>query len=98
MSNKKIFNNIKSIVKELNTLSKSNLEIFTNIVDDIIVSNSKDEKHIELTLDRLLDFCYDDENLLLYKKLCRYYLTINPIATEDYVKFYFEMYGEDDDS
>jgi hypothetical protein len=98
VSNKKIFNNIKSIVKELNTLSKSNLEIFTNIVDDIIVSNSKDEKHIELTLDRLLDFCYDDENLLLYKKLCRYYLTINPIATEDYVKFYFEMYGEDDDS
>ena len=95
MSNKKIFNNIKSIVKELNTLSKSNLEIFTNIVDDIIVSNSKDEKHIELTLDRLLDFCYDDENLLLYKKLCRYYLTINPIATEDYVKFYFEIYGEE---
>ena len=95
MSNKKIFNNIKSIVQELNTLSKTNLERFTNIVDDIIVSNSKDEKHIELTLDRLLDFCYDDENLLLYKKLCRYYLTINPIATEDYVKFYFEIYGEE---
>lgn len=98
MKNKKALNDIESIVKELNALSKSNLEIFTNIVDDIIVSNSKDEKYIELTLDRLLDFCYDDENLLLYKKLCRYYLTINPIATEDYVKFYFEMYGEDDDS
>lgn len=98
MSNNKIFNNIESIVKELKSLSENNLEIFTNIVDDIIISNSKDEKNIELILDRLLDFCYDDENLLLYKKLCRYYLTINPIATEDYVKFYFEMYGEDDDS
>jgi hypothetical protein len=98
MKNKKALNDIESIVKELNALSKSNLEIFTNIVDDIIKSNSKDEKYIELTLDRLLDFCFDDENVLLYKKLCRYYLTINQKATEDYVKFYFEMYGEEDDS
>lgn len=92
MDNSKLLNDIEPIVEELKALSKNNLGIFTSIVDDIILSNSKDEKHIELTLDGLLDFCYDDENLLLYKKLCRYYLTINQKATEEYINFYREMY------
>ena len=95
MKNQKAPNDIETILKELKSLAKESLPIFSSMVDDIIIWNCKDENHIELTLDRLLDFCFDDENLLLYKKLCRYYLTINPIATEDYVKFYFEIYGEE---
>jgi len=34
---------------------------------------------IERCLDGMLDFCFDDEVLLLYKKLCRYYFdTVKP--------------------
>ncbi len=36
------------------------------------------------TLDGLLDFCFDPEALLLYRKLCRYYFTIDPVATAFY--------------
>jgi len=92
MKKQKALSDIETIVKEITSLSKDSLVMFTKMVDDIISSNCKDEKHIELTLDRLLDFCYDDENLLLYKKLCRYYLTINPKATQEYINFYREMY------
>lgn len=92
MKNQKALNDIETIVKEITSLSKGSLLMFTKMVDDIIISNCKDEKHIETTLDRLLDFCFDDKILVVYKKLCRYYLLINPKATEDYVNFYREMY------
>ena len=92
MNNENLLNDIEPIVEKLNSLAKESLEIFNVVVDDIITSNCKDEKHIELTLDRLLDFCFDEKVLILYKKLCRYYLTINQKATEDYINFYREMY------
>ncbi len=40
----------------------------------------------------MLDFCFDDEMLALYKKLCRYYFDIDPAATVSYVSFYREMW------
>jgi hypothetical protein len=46
---------------------------------------SQDIRRIEHTLDGLLDFCFDPEVLLLYKKLCRHYYAIDPAATGDYV-------------
>ncbi len=42
----------------------------------------------------MLDFCFDDKMLLLYKKLCRYYYDINPEATVSYVYAYREMWDE----
>ena len=39
----------------------------------------------------MLDFCFDDEMLMLYKKLCRYYFDIDSAATASYVNIYREM-------
>jgi hypothetical protein len=86
---------ITEMVRSLNSLSKNNLDTFNIIVQDIINSNCKDENNIELTLDRLLDFCFDNEVLVLYKKLCRYYYDINHEAVKEYVGYYFEMYEDD---
>ena len=33
--------------------------------------------------------------LALYKKLCRYYYTLNPAATADYVNYYREIWDTD---
>ncbi|MBN1106451.1 MAG: hypothetical protein JXL84_23810, partial [Deltaproteobacteria bacterium] len=49
----------------------------------------------ERCLDGMLDFCFDDEMLVLYKKLYRYYLNIDPEATASYVHFYREMWGNE---
>ncbi|MFA7084384.1 MAG: hypothetical protein WC141_07605 [Arcobacteraceae bacterium] len=92
MKNKKVPNEIETILKELKSLTKESLPLSSNIVDNIIVSNCKDEKYIENTLDRLLDLCFDEDILYLYRKLCRYYYDINPQATINYIDFYKEMY------
>lgn len=63
-------------------------------VEAIINERSQDEKRIEWCLAYMLDFCFDDKMLLLYKKLCRYYYDINPKATVSYVYAYREMWDE----
>ena len=50
-------------------------------VDYILRDQCRDSQHIERLLDGMLDFCFDDEMLRLYKKLCRYYFKINQMAT-----------------
>ena len=52
----------------------------------------KDDKDIQRLLDGLLDFCGDENVLLLYKKLCRYYWDINPQATAEYINIYRETW------
>ena len=65
------------------------------VVDDILHTRSRDVRHIEHTLDRLLDFCGHEAVLQLYKKLCRYYWDIDPAATADYINAYREYWDSD---
>jgi hypothetical protein len=66
-------------------------------VEAILRTKCRDPQHIEFLLDRMLDFCFDDEMLSLYKKLCRYYFKIDPVATASYVYAYREMWDEEED-
>jgi len=64
-------------------------------VDAILKARSRDSRRIEKCLDGMLDFCFDDNVLVLYKKLCRYYFAIDPKATATYVHVYREMWEGD---
>ena len=66
-------------------------------VDSILRDQCRDSRHIERTLDGMLNFCFDDGMLSLYKKLCRYYFKIDPEATASYVYAYREMWDEEED-
>lgn len=61
-------------------------------VEAILRDQCHDPRRIECLLDGMLDFCFDDEMLRLYKKLCRYYFKIDPVATASYVYAYREMW------
>jgi len=63
-------------------------------VNEILRKQDRDHQRIEHLLDGMLDFCFDEAMLRLYKKLCRYYFTINPEATVSYVNAYREMWDE----
>ena len=63
-------------------------------VEAILKAQSRDSRRIERCLDGMLDFCFDDDMLVLYKKLCRYYFAIDPEATVSYVHTYREMSEE----
>ena len=66
-------------------------------VEAILQEKCRDSQRIEYLLDGMLDFCFDGEMLCLYKKLCRYYYKINPVATVSYVHAYREIWDEEED-
>ncbi len=91
--------NLDSLVQSIGELAKTSKALalqaakeYAPIVDAIVRSRSKDTRHIEHTLDGLLDFCFDRRVLLLYKKLCRHYYALDPQATASYVYAYRDMW------
>jgi hypothetical protein len=78
----------------LKNLARQAKSLYSVEVDAIINDKIRDSRHIERCLDGILDFCFDDEMLLLYKKLCRYYFYIDQETTVFYVNSYREMWDE----
>lgn len=44
----------------------------------------------------MLDYCFDDEVLVEYKRILRYYYPINPESVAFYVHHYREMYDSEE--
>ena len=86
---------IKDLIVVQQNLARQALSEYSLFVDNIVVSKATDQNRIEHTLDGILDFCFDADMLLLFKKLCRYYFTINPQATAFYINTYREMWDND---
>jgi len=89
---------LKSIVElasQLASLNDRAILVYSPIVMDIVNGNSTDSHLIESTLDGLLGFAGSEEGLMLYKKLCRHYWNLDPVATTSYVHAYREMWDED---
>lgn len=61
-------------------------------VDAIIQCGERDTQRIERQLDHMLGFCCDPDMLLAFKRLCRYYHGMDPVATAGYVHAYREMW------
>ena len=93
--NEKMLEFITQLAKAHQQITRQAFTSYEPIVTDIILHKSTDQNHIEHVLDGLLDFCFDDDILLLYRKLCRYYLDLNPTATAYYINAYREMWAED---
>ena len=88
--------NIRGIAKELQAIYSQAETYYTSAVDDVIRRQSKDEKEIEHILNYMLDFTDNKKILTSYRKLCRYYLDINPQATAEYIQSYKELYDADE--
>lgn len=93
--------NKDDLVKQIGALAKGTQKLarvavrqYSAEVEAILREQSLDSSRIERCLDGMLDFCFDDGVLVLYKKLCRYYFDIDPEATVSYVQFYREMWDE----
>ncbi|MBK8518761.1 MAG: hypothetical protein IPL55_21505 [Saprospiraceae bacterium] len=80
---------------QIQALNKQAYISYVPEVDYLIIHRVKDDKTIQHILDGLLDFCGDENVLLLYKKLCRYYWDVNPQATANYINFYREMWDHE---
>ncbi len=88
---------IIALARRVFALHKQAAQQYRPVVDDILRTDCRDAKHIERTLDGLLDFCGYEPVLMLYKQLCRHYWPIDPAATALYVEAYREQWGSDDE-
>jgi len=88
---------IRAIAKEMQAIYVQAETYYTSAVNSLIQSKRKDEKEIEQILNYMLDFADNEKILALYRKLCRYYYSINPQATAEYIQSYKELYDEDEE-
>lgn len=88
---------IKNLAQSLLRLSQRAAQEYGQIVEQIIRSQCHDVPHIERTLDGLLDVCGYAPALEHYRRLCRYYYDIDPVAAASYVHAYREMWDSDFD-
>ncbi len=88
---------IGELAKARNQLARQAEQQYGPEVEDVLRTQCRDANRIEHLLDGILDFCFDSAMLRLYKKLCRYYFTINPEATVSYVNAYRELWDEEGD-
>jgi len=89
-----LVNRVGELAKVMQNLARVAVKQYSAEVEAILKTQIRDSRRIERCLDGMLDFCFDDGLLVLYKKLCRYYYDIDPEATVSYVNFYREMWDE----
>ena len=86
---------IKKLIEDRDHLAQHAYVQYNPVVEKIIASQNKDLNLISHTLDGILDFCFDEQMLLLYRKLCRYLWDIDPESTAYYINAYREMWEEE---
>jgi hypothetical protein len=86
---------IRPLIEAQKHLARKAESQYSVQIDDIIRQHCRDGEHIAHLLDSMLGFCFDERMLLLFKKLCRYYYAIDPVATTEYVYTYRDMWDDD---
>jgi REP element-mobilizing transposase RayT len=92
-----LLKSVNALARELQGLQAAAVAEYTPVVETLIATGSRDVRQIEWTLDGLLDFCGHSPVLDLYRRLCRHYFDIDPVATASYVNAYREMWGADEE-
>ena len=97
MNEKELQELVNKIAALQNEAVSQTLLIWKPKAENIIITKSKDINDIEHTLDALCEVAFDDEVLVVFKKLCRYYYDIDPQATAEQIQFYREMWDNDEE-
>ena len=91
-----LLESISGIAECLQSLNRQAVREYTPVVEGIIRFRSRDARFIDHTLDGLLDFCAYEPALALFKKLCRYYWDLDPVATAGHINACREHWDSDD--
>jgi hypothetical protein len=83
---------ILQLAKNIRNLTGEAVTVYERESQEIIDSNCQKQHRIEHILDGMLDFCFDKDMLVLYKRLCRHYCGIDRNAATKYVYAYRDMW------
>ncbi len=87
---------ILQLAKNLHNLARKAVTVYERESQEIIDSNCREQHRIERILDGMLDFRFDKDMLVLYKRLCRHYYGIDQNAATKYVYAYRDMWDSKD--
>jgi hypothetical protein len=89
--------NLDQLAGQMVALFRQAVPLANAEVDAIIQSGEQSTQRIEHQLDDMLSLCCDPDMLLTFKRLCRYYYGLDPVATAGYAQAYREMWDMADD-
>lgn len=89
--------NFQRIGQQLTALFRQAIQAANVDVNDIIQRGERDSACIDRQLDHMLGFCCDPDMLAVFKRLCRYYFTIDPVATAEHINAYREVWDTPND-
>lgn len=98
MNHNDLIKSISALAQFQEALGRQALDVYREPVEQILRTKSQDAEAIERLLDGMLDFCFNDDMLLLYRKLCRHFFAINPQVTAYYVYAYRDRWEEESDN
>lgn len=88
-----LINEISPLVEHLNDLVALKISFYLDFVDNVENNVLTDMKEIEWQLSSMLDFCFNDEVLALYKRVLRKLYYDYPDIVEFYVYAYRDMWN-----
>ena len=95
--NNDFFNGIVGFFEELNSLVKSTLPHYEQFTRSVESGTITDIDQIEYEISYMLSFCFDDEILVLYKRVLRKIFNKYPEIVKFYVDAYYDMFENDDE-
>lgn len=90
--------NLDQLAGQMVALFRQAVPLANAEVDSIIQNGERDTHRIEHQLDHMLGFCCDPDMLVVFKRLCRYYFDIDPVATAGHVHAYRTMWDSLDET
>ena len=85
------------LAAEMQGMADRALIYYKPIAEDIIAGRIEGENDIGYRLDFMLDFCYDDRVLALYKKVLRSLVEKYPALVVDYIHAYRDMWENEEE-
>jgi len=89
---------LQSLGLQLTALFRQAISTANAEADAIIQRGERDSAPIDHQLDHMQGFCCDPDMLRVFKRLCRYYFTIEPAATAGHIQAYREMWDMPDET
>jgi hypothetical protein len=91
----KLVSDIQALLESRNQLAKQAFVQYQPIVEKYINDNCTDSNQIAYTLDFMLDFCFDEQMMLLYRRLCRHLFSFDTETTVFYINAYRKIWDEE---
>lgn len=93
-------NEIAELALRIKEIQAQGIGLYSKLADEIVCDHIADPQRIELIMDGLMDFIYDEQYQSLYKRICMHVHQRHPQLVEEHIAMFKEqlaLEGENED-